>query len=444
MKKSSIFSINFWIILSFSILIGFIFRPGFMSFDSLLQFKQALGLTPYDDAHPVIMAKLWHFLLLITDNKISSLLFFNLIAYWIACYLIAYNLTQHKLSQLLLSFAIGLFPTTFILSLHIWKDVGMIIGFLYFVGFVLFFKNTNNRIYLFLSLLALIWAILMRTNALIAAIPLMFYIIYLYNNSLKKPTYKKFLLLSLCSIGLVCLSFKIINYGTNHTSTIGTVLTWDLGALTKSSQKNYMPRFTYSFPESEVIEAVNKYFNPKVNTTLFEKFEAFPDNKYNKILILDWVKAIYHQPLGYIKHRLYVSKTLLNLDGTTYYPFHIGIDNNIFGIHFGFLGKGPRLQEIATFFNNIANSLIYKNYLFYFISILLLFLIVLFHNTKKYSLQFILLLSGFISTSSLFVLAPAADYRYCAWGNLSCFLALILFLINLMNRRTKPEPSIKQ
>ncbi len=170
-------AIPFLLCLASAVFTIVVFYPGFMSYDSFVQLKQALGQLPYFDSHPVIMAKLWGALIFLTGGNKASLFIFYVSIYWLAVYLLSTILFRKQYLIILSSLLIGFFPPAYFLSLHNWKDVGMLISFYFFVIFIILYLKKEKIAYLGLSSLCLIVATLMRTNAFVASLPLFIYTI---------------------------------------------------------------------------------------------------------------------------------------------------------------------------------------------------------------------------------------------------------------------------
>lgn len=439
-------AIPFLLCLASAVFTIVVFYPGFMSYDSFVQLKQALGQLPYFDSHPVIMAKLWGALIFLTGGNKASLFIFYVSIYWLAVYLLSTILFRKQYLIILSSLLIGFFPPAYFLSLHNWKDVGMLISFYFFVIFIILYLKKEKIAYLGLSSLCLIVATLMRTNAFVASLPLFIYTIYLLSIRFDRLSIKFVysVLYILLVVGVFLGTTNLLNHNARHVSTIGTVLVWDMGAVSKIKQTDYLPLYLHRKQSVEDdLYVINRDFSPDANYHLFKEISPYPNPEDNKKLVLDWFKLITKEPVAYLQHRLKVFETLLNLDGRTYYPLHPWIDENDFGMKFHLLNSPTYYVLFQKVIEFVTNSIFYKNYFYFFVGLsFLIFLLFCKKGIVKFRFLCIsLLISGLCNTASLFILAPAADYRYCVWSSCSVVLACFIYLTSLKKKTTEIRSS---
>ncbi|MET8228391.1 GtrA family protein [Streptomyces sp. NPDC005301] len=161
-------------------LVSTAFHPGFLTADSVEQLLQAEGARPVTDWHPPVMALLWR-TLIDTTGALSAMAALQTGVLWATVWVLAVALWKRTgsrpLSLLMLGF--GLAPHIVTFTGVVWKDVHMAYALLAVCAIALFARELppgHDRArwaLLVLGLLFLAYAILVRKNALAAALPLL-------------------------------------------------------------------------------------------------------------------------------------------------------------------------------------------------------------------------------------------------------------------------------
>ncbi|MFI8168026.1 hypothetical protein ACIGAN_16900 [Streptomyces sp. NPDC085931] len=157
-----------------------VFAPGFLSPDSLDQLRQAEGRTPLTDWHPPVLSLVWRALIAVTGS-ITSMLVLQSLVLWGALGVLAWavgELTGRRAGSLAV---LGLGLTPFVLTFAgvVWKDVHAAFALLAasavaFTGLRVRDREVRPaaRWALFgLGVLFLAYAMLVRKNAFLAALP---------------------------------------------------------------------------------------------------------------------------------------------------------------------------------------------------------------------------------------------------------------------------------
>lgn len=171
-----------WIVISCVGLFGYIlntiiFFPGYMSRDTVTQLGQVLGVYPLTDMQPLAMVAIWR-LLIEVSGATSSMLIMQLMMLWLALTLFAvFIFKRTKSVGLSLSpFTIAILPFVINISGVIWKDNQMTFALLLAVAGCLFFKYISSKwvkiCLLVVVLLLIVYACLVRYNALPAILPI--------------------------------------------------------------------------------------------------------------------------------------------------------------------------------------------------------------------------------------------------------------------------------
>ncbi|MGW7465463.1 hypothetical protein ACWGJT_12360 [Streptomyces xantholiticus] len=156
----------------------FVFSPGYLSPDSLFQLKQAKGKEPLSDWHPPIMSLAWRALIAVTGT-LASMAVLQAVIFWGALWVVACLVHESTASRsgALAILGAGLLPHVVTFVGVVWKDVHMAFALLAtsaiaLTGLQLRADRSTLRWALFaIGALCLIYAVLVRKNALFAAIP---------------------------------------------------------------------------------------------------------------------------------------------------------------------------------------------------------------------------------------------------------------------------------
>ncbi|MFG2893944.1 hypothetical protein [Streptomyces sp. NPDC048248] len=155
-----------------------VFSPGFVSADTLSQLRQALGREPLSDWHPPVMSLVWQGLIAVTGLP-AALAIVQSVLFWAALGTIAWCVWEATGSRpkSLAVLGVGLTPQVLTFVGVVWKDVHMAIALLATCAVALVGRrlpagrSALRWALLWLGVLFLVYAILVRKNAVFAAIP---------------------------------------------------------------------------------------------------------------------------------------------------------------------------------------------------------------------------------------------------------------------------------
>ena len=159
-----------------------IFYPGYMSPDSISHLEQATGVAHLTDWHPPVMTRLWGLLIGVTGH-ISSMLIFQLtllVAAMFVLSIIVYRHTRNRVWALSV-YIIALLPNIMNIAGVVWKDVQMAFSLtlaVLLIWFIITSKKSLGRVAIYgiigLALLLILYAGMLRYNALFAVLPILF------------------------------------------------------------------------------------------------------------------------------------------------------------------------------------------------------------------------------------------------------------------------------
>ncbi len=148
-----------------------VFAPGFVQYDSVGQYEQALT-GQYDDWHPPIMARLWS---LFVSNGAGPMLVLQLAGWWLGLGALAAAIVDRRPRAALMVLAVGLVPPWLGWQVAILKDAQMTGATLGAVGIIGWWRLRGQAVprgAWGAAGLLLAYAALVRANAIFAIAPL--------------------------------------------------------------------------------------------------------------------------------------------------------------------------------------------------------------------------------------------------------------------------------
>ncbi|WP_338333057.1 hypothetical protein [Acetobacter sp. LMG 32666] len=419
-----------------------IFFPGFMSYDSFSQYGQALGREPLTDFHPPGMSYLWRSMCLIVKSP-GTLLIFDQFVYWGGIAIFAYAVAIRTWVQILLVLIIGFWPPLYIISLHLWADVGMMSFLALTVACLAAHCKDKKKIWLFIATGSLFVVMAFRYNGITGVLPLLAYTAWCfsgYSSARIQSTVKTFFALALAFI----LGIRIISIGTQHVSALNVPMVWDLSAISVAENKDLFPDYLNKTPGPNFMGRVREHWNPNV----VELFDVSPfvarekEQDFHKY----WATTVLHNFRPYMAHRMHVAWSLLGLTHSIHDPYHkAGIDKpNMFELDFA----NPEVvrHRMMPLFQKVSSWPVYRVWLYF-----LLAFIIIFQYLRKQRLSFvsgrfgplpaITALSGVMVELPLFIAAPSTEFRYSIWMVFSVLLAVVMLVserISLQGLPLKP------
>lgn len=196
-----------------------------MTTDTFFQLDQALGIEPFNDWHPVIMSVIWRWLINATGD-VSSMAAAQIGVAWFGATLTSYYLLNatHQKSLSLLGVLVLVLPNSANMLGAVWKDTHMSIALYVAVVCILVFGQRVQGRWIFLggAVLAMLYATIVRKNAIAGVLPLIALGVILVLISCHKLNLKQLFLAGLVSLiafgGAVMGAGYILNAQTNATS----------------------------------------------------------------------------------------------------------------------------------------------------------------------------------------------------------------------------------
>ena len=425
-------------------LLGFLinaltFYPGYMSNDTITQLRQALGIEQPDNMLPLAMVGVWRILIKFTHH-VSSMMLFQLSLFWLSLSLLSVYIYRETkdMKKSLLPFTIGILPFILNISGVVWKDNQMAFSLLLACVGVLYFKYVHTRgariALLSMSLILMIYAALVRYNAIVAIVPLM-YLAVSESGLFKKRHFK--ILVTMGTVGATVIGFSAIGFvmNANRGNPTAFVMIDDIANVTTMpliNSSNASGEFKSGIKKIKECAAikgslVNNYWICSGESQR-EKLQRdfFPDLKSL------WVNTIFTHPLDYVLFKLQAFESFLLPREGSYYVWQNGIESND-------LGQSVKNERLGAMTDMYVNDFGYKYFKFMYEPWFWLVVCGMLSGyvlKKKTNVTIITLVSSAILyIFSYLPTGATVDYRFIYWSVIACLVAIVL-LVTLDNTNT--------
>lgn len=395
--------------------------PGAMSFDSIAQYSEALNHI-YTDGHPPIMAWIWSCFLFLHDGPITMLLFHLFMLFGATILLCLVYIKKSKISWIWV--ILPLLPFIAGLSGVIWKDLGMAYAFffaiaLFHLGIQIQKQSYYHYILFFLAGCFFLYGFLVRDNAIMAAAPIVYYVIIISYSSLKKIYV--FGVSCIVLICLFCITKGINKYVLDARGNF-TTMHMKIDEIATTSRivgKNlfFKESIVHTFPVEDL---------PIVHLDKGWKF--YPTVQLpNEILKENWFYVIKNEPWAYVKAKIRLFKNFSRFSlKKPICVSYLMIHKNTYGFIFE---KGKASDILYSYVDATKNVL---PFLFLPVFWIPLAGVIFLYALKKDSLPYIEL--RMLSSSAIcyylgyFLVTPTPDYRFIYWTVLATTVAALLLL----------------
>lgn len=454
-----------YIIAAIAAVFSFIyFFPGYMAGDSVTQWRQVLNEARVTNYHPPIMVYLWKFTRIFFDGP-EGLHLIQCSVYWISISLLANFFTNKNWLKIIIILLLGFFPPTYLWSLHLLKDTGLLASFSMATALILNFQKYKQKIhYAYIAIIFIFYGIAVRHNALFTGLILLFldvkliYEFYKENPHSNKKLENFFLSLKksylTIAAAIIILLSLVNNVGVKRYNTFGTVYLWDLAAISVDQNKMLLPRpviIDQTLSDEEIVKRLTENYTPNRCNSVFMKNDVM-HYEQKKVYWGHYLKTIIENPLSYLKHRIEFIKYFLGIsaNGNKGYVYAKIEETRVFeerknSKFFQYLGinedirvsKGDNRQSLLKLLllgGTQDHLLIFSAYFYILIFLGLLFTrYVLFLQKLAPKIDIksnstIIFISGLFYILPLCFFAPAEDYRYTIWFVFSTIISSILLV----------------
>ncbi|WP_170298756.1 hypothetical protein [Massilia eburnea] len=418
---------------------GWAFFPGWMSNDSLIQYREARA-GAFNSWHPILMAWWWRQLDHLYQGP-APFLFQNLIMYWCGIGLLTKAIGRNagRLAYIVPIF--GLWPALFFVLGEIWKDVAFACSMFMAWAIVInayCWQRKTSTLEKGILVILLVFAAGVKTNGIVAIPFLIFF--WLNNDGVGR------------GIRLVALTFTIFSASVLVPFTMTRSLevkldnplqytqVYDLLAISVKTRQNLLPR----------------YINERINLSQdeLEKTYVVGQNDrlfygYTKDLVglrapsLDeatklqdsWLKAIKDHPVSYLTHRWDNFLSLLRIGhSTAAFVASPAVVQNEFHIKFDSNGISDYLSVMP-----LTHPWIFYPWVYHLLT--LIAAAASFLKKTHRSLAAAVLGSSFAFIAPHFFIVPASDFRYLYYSYF-CSLIMVCLAVLSFNRLAVEEKRV--
>ena len=414
-----------------------VFYPGYMSPDSISHLEQATGVAHLTDWHPPVMTRLWGVLIGVTSH-ISSMLIFQLALIVAAMFMLSIIVYRHTRNRAwaLSTYMILLLPNIVNIAGVIWKDVQMAFSLtlaVLLIWFIISSKKSLGRVAVYgivgLALLLILYAGMLRYNALFAVLPILFVL-----PSLLTKRFHVWSGLASVIIGLVVTIGVtiVINQPSEKTHPITAVQLDDIVHVANLDGEHHGRWSMYEKIHDTCRDKTKDIMNSYIICTTAAQREVLKNEHQG--VFNDWLSTIIRHPIKYASYRLATFSIFLFPQPERMYIFQPGIEQNQVDAA---VKNEYATSGLAAYVKGGAQAnipLIFQPWLY------LAVLVFIYYKSGRIREQvqrhFIraVALSGLIYIVAYFPMAVAVDYRYIYW---SVFATMVSGLFTIILSRSK-------
>jgi len=424
----------YWIIVLGLLVSSMTFFPGWMSNDSIMQYREARA-GEFNTWHPVLMAWWWRQLDHVYQGP-APFLIQNLLLYWGAWGVLANALRRDAGQYAYLVPLLGFWPGFLFVLGEIWKDVAFACSL--FMGWAIVinaycWRRKTSRLEQCALVVLLSFAVGVKTNGIVA-IP--FLVLFWLHTEQRRLRAGSALLASLISVAIFLIPYGITRLlPVKNDNPIQYTQVYDLFAISVRTGENRLPQYINDRVQQPWVELQKMYAIGK-NDNLFYGITkdliglraTSPSDAAE--LRRAWLSAINSHPSDYLMHRRDNFLSLLRIgQSSAAYVATPSVVTNEFGITFD---TNIISEWLAT--EPQTHPWIFFPWLYL---LLALISILVLSTRKKYRAPALFMTaSSFAFVAPHFFIAPASDYRYLYYSYF-CSVAMIVFAI--ASFRTAPD-----
>lgn len=418
-------------------LLAIVFYPGYMSPDSISHLEQATGVAHLTDWHPPVMTRLWGLLIGVTGH-ISSMLIFQLVLLVAAMFMMSILVYRHTRNRAwaLSVYIIILLPNIVNIAGVIWKDVQMAFSLtlaVLLIWFIVSSKKPLGRVATYgivgLALLLIIYAGMLRYNALFAVLPIL---CVLPSLLIKRPPVWSGLACIAAGLVVTIGVTIVINQPSEKTHPITAVQLDDIVHVANLDGEHHGRWSMYKKIHDTCRDKTKDIMNSYIICTTASQREALKNEHQG--VFNDWLSTIIRHPIKYVSYRLATFSIFIFPQPERMYIFQPGIEQNQVGAA---VKNEYATSGLAAYVKGGAQAnipLIFQPWLY------LAVLAFVYYksgrireHTQRHFIRAVAL-SGLVYIMAYFPMAVAVDYRYIYW---SVFATILSGLFTIILSRSK-------
>jgi hypothetical protein len=423
-----------WLVVGALALVGFfvvwwVYQPGFMSRDSVVQLGQARSGV-FGDDHPPIVSLIWRPLDRVWPGPIAMLLLLDGL-FWLGLAVFFRLLRWPLWARACGLLVVGFQPAVFMLLGTIWKDTLMQAALLAGFAALLLSGPRTRRWWWALALPLLFVGIAARHNAVAAAWPLL--AVPIFRHRWLARLRRAWQLVASLSAGLVLAlalhqgAALLSRSVTEPSEYWQSTPIFDLVGMSLQLDELLITPESGVLNEGVTLSRLRQAYQPTDHLRLYKcrqknctpALGRTSDPAQLRALSATWKRAILAHPGAYLAHRWLVFRELLRL-GTRKIELSTGISRNPLGVPLArseagtttveLLGKLPKFPFYATWFYALLECALLGFGIFDF-----------FKRGRPFCLC--LAFSGLLYLATFFLATGAPDFRYSVWTILTTLLA---------------------
>ena len=413
-------------------LLAIVFYPGYMSPDSISHLEQATGVAHLTDWHPPVMTRLWGLLIGVTGH-ISSMLIFQLVLLVAAMFMMSILVYRHTRNRAwaLSVYIIILLPNIVNIAGVIWKDVQMAFSLtlaVLLIWFIVSSKKPLGRVATYgivgLALLLIIYAGMLRYNALFAVLPIL---CVLPSLLIKRPPVWSGLACIAAGLVVTIGVTIVINQPSEKTHPITAVQLDDIVHVANLDGEHHGRWSMYK----KIHDTCRDKTKDIMNSTASQR-EALKNEHQG--VFNDWLSTIIRHPIRYASYRLATFSIFLFPQPERMYIFQPGIEQNQVGAA---VKNEYATSGLAAYVKGGAQAnipLIFQPWLYLAVLVFIYYKSGRIREQVQRRFTRAVALSGLIYIVAYFPMAVAVDYRYIYW---SVFATMVSGLFTIILSRSK-------
>lgn len=292
--------------------------PGQMSFDSAYAWWQARGGTSTDIVPPIFVW-MWRLCDVFIDGPQLPFAL-HLALFWSGLALFAWALRLGAVASAVMMTLVAFAPVPWLLRGHVWTDVGLFSALTFGSGALAWAECRRQRRWLLPAVTALVYAALLRHNALPALVPLLAWAAWLVlraSHEHAKPTWSKIALTAALACFALISANRLLEYSVDrHVPLWPSLAQFDLAAVSVATGVLLLPDFMVGpgLDTADLAQAFRGWSNtPMLANTRHGMVDPFAkDYTPNQLLQLRhaWLDAIVAHPHAWLAHRWQLSRAL--------------------------------------------------------------------------------------------------------------------------------------
>ncbi|ULR54609.1 hypothetical protein [Streptomyces deccanensis] len=409
-----------------------VFNPGYMSPDSIDQLRQAMGRTPLTDWHPPVLSLVWRALIAVTGTP-AAMAVLQSVVLWGALWVLArcvWEMTASRAGSLAV-LGLGLTPPVLTFVGVVWKDVHAACALLAacavaFVGLLLRDRGISTGMrwgLLWLGVLFLSYAVLVRKNAFLAAIPMFVLLVLALWRSPGRRTWAACTAALVAAVVVPAAAISLFARPVQTDQGAQILLDDLVHVLTVEELRSadvrpeLRDRLVAAAEECDRVDALSDAY-----WACYQRSADGLSRDADQLTSL-WLREMRGHVSGYLQYRLRVFTALLFETGYVYQP---GVFANELGIDV----TRPRLEAtLASYVNGSATDLkpLFRGWFWLAVALVL----AVRPGKGTFSLPIRALgISSVAYVLGYLPIVPATNYRYVYWPALACALGLLLLWLD--------------